>query len=228
MTDLLISLSIFDGLDANTFVHWFFENASYIFVFVFMAVESSFIPFPSEVVVPPAVYVGLTTGNMDVVLITVIATVGAVVGATINYWLSVWLGRPIVYRFANSRFGHMCLIDQTKVENAERYFDQHGAFSTFVGRLIPAVRQLISIPAGLARIHFGKFAIFTGLGALVWNIILATIGYSLTFAFPNKDDFFDAVEKYNGYLTIGGLILLLLVVAYLIYKGLHNKRQPSK
>ena len=122
MTDLLITLAISDYFSAKFLLEFFIENASYMLVFWFMVIESSFLPFPSEVVVPPAAYLAVTRGDMNIFAIVVVATAGAVVGALINYGLSVWLGRPIVYAFANSRLGHACLIDQTKVENAERYF----------------------------------------------------------------------------------------------------------
>lgn len=223
MVDLLISLSIFDNLDAASFFNWFIENASYLFVFIFMAVESSFIPFPSEVVVPPAVYIGLTTGNMNIFVIVIVATAGAIVGALVNYYLAYFLGRPIVYRFANSRFGHVCLIDEAKVKRSEDYFDKHGASSTFIGRLIPAVRQLISIPAGLAKMNIGKFVIFTGLGALTWNSILAGLGYWLSQIAPDIKTFQNMVEEYNSYLTLGGLILLVLCVLYIVYHATKKK-----
>lgn len=229
MEELTITLSITDWLDASYFFNWFVENASYLFVFIFMVVESSFIPFPSEVVVPPAVYIGLTTGNMNIILIVLLATFGAMLGATINYYLSLWLGRPIVYRFANSRVGHACLLNEEKVVKAENYFDKHGASATFIGRLIPAVRQLVSIPAGLAKMNILKFEVFTGLGAMTWNIILAALGYLLYCIVPNINDLYVQVEKYNGYLTIGGLCLLVGVVGYLIYKAVKTKKpnQPE-
>ena len=145
----LVPLAIFD---ASQFFSWFVENANYWFVFIFMIIESSFIPFPSELVVPPAAYLAMQEGSsMNIYVVTLVATAGAIVGAIINYYLALWVGRPIVYAFANSRAGHALLIDSAKVEKAEAYFDKHGAISTFIGRLIPAVRQLISIPAGLAR-----------------------------------------------------------------------------
>ena len=170
----LVPLAIFD---ASQFFSWFVENANYWFVFIFMIIESSFIPFPSELVVPPAAYLAMQEGSsMNIYIVTLVATAGAIVGAIINYYLALWVGRPIVYAFANSRAGHALLIDSAKVEKAEAYFDKHGAISTFIGRLIPAVRQLISIPAGLARMNLGKFIIFTGLGALVWNAVLAGLG----------------------------------------------------
>ncbi len=222
MIDLLIPLSITDYLNASFFFDWFVQNANYWFVFIFMVVESSFIPFPSEVVVPPAAYLAMQKGDMNIFLVVLVATAGALVGATINYLLSLWVGRPLVYAFANSRLGHACLIDKAKVEKAERYFDEHGAASTFIGRLIPAVRQLISIPAGIARMNFGIFALFTALGALVWNAILALLGWWLART-VSIGQLYEAVEKYNSYLTIGGIVLLVLCIAYIIYNAFKPK-----
>lgn len=216
-----ISLALFD---ATEFFQWFVENADYWFVFIFMVIESSFIPFPSEAVVPPAAYLACQNGSdMNITLVVLFATAGAIVGALINYYLAVWIGRPIVYKFANSRFGHMCLIDQASVEKAEKYFDKHGAISTFIGRLIPAVRQLISIPAGLARMNIGMFVIYTGLGAMVWNIILAALGYWLAQS-VSVDELFDAVEKYNSYLTYAGLALGAIVLLFILWKAFKPKK----
>ena len=177
----MIPLAIFD---ASEFFQWFVDNANYWFVFIFMVVESSFIPFPSEVVVPPAAYLACRNfgvgADMNIWGVVAFATLGALVGAFINYYLALWVGRPVVYKFADSRLGHACLIDRAKVEKAEKYFDDHGAVSTFVGRLIPAIRQLISIPAGISRMNVGQFALFTALGALVWNSVLGGLGYWLS------------------------------------------------
>lgn len=226
----MIPMALFD---ASQFFGWFVENANYWFVFIFMVIESSFIPFPSEVIVPPAAYLACTnTGagsDMNVVMVVVMATLGALVGAFINYYLSLWIGRPVVYRFADSRLGHACLIDRAKVDKAERYFDRHGAISTFIGRLIPAIRQLISIPAGLSRMNVLKFAIFTSLGALVWNAVLAGLGYWLAQT-VTPDQLFDKVEEYNKYLTWAGYTLALICVAYILWNALrpHNKPEIYK
>ncbi|MEE1020620.1 MAG: DedA family protein, partial [Bacteroidales bacterium] len=154
------------------------DNMNYGTVTLLMVIESSFIPFPSEVVVPPAAYKALEKeSNMNIVLVVVFATLGAIIGALINYFLSLWLGRPIIYKFVETRFGKMCLLDKQKVEKAEKYFDKHGKSSTFIGRLVPGIRQLISIPAGLAKMNIATFVCFTALGAGIWNIILALLGY---------------------------------------------------
>ena len=192
-----------------------------------MVIESSFIPFPSEVVVPPAAYLAVQRGDMNVFMVVLVATAGAVVGALINYVIALLIGRPIVYAFANSRFGHACLIDKEKVEKAEKYFDRHGAVSTFIGRLIPAVRQLISIPAGLARMNVGVFCLFTALGALLWNAILGFLGWWLA-QHVTLDELYEAVEKYNGYLTIAGLCILGFCVLYIAYSAFKTKKQTAR
>jgi len=156
--------------------------------------------------------------DLNVYLVVLFATIGANIGAIINYYLAYFVGRPIVYKFANSRFGHMCLIDEDKVKHAETYFDQHGALSTFVGRLIPAVRQLISIPAGLAKMKLSTFLLYTTLGAGIWNAILAAIGYYLQSVVP-EDQLMATVSEYShelGYIFIG---IGILIIVYLIYKG---------
>ena len=160
------------------------------------------------------------SGNseLNVYLVVLFATIGANIGALINYYLAYFVGRPIVYKFANSRFGHMCLIDEAKVQHAEAYFEKHGALSTFIGRLIPAVRQLISIPAGLSKMKLSTFLLYTTLGAGIWNGILAAIGYYLQSVVP-EDQLMATVTEYSheiSYIFIG---LAVVVVAYLIYKG---------
>lgn len=197
-------------------------NLNYWWVFVFMAVESSFIPFPSEVVVPPAAFLSMMADSpMNIFMVIIVATLGADLGALVNYYLAKWLGRPIVYKFADSRFGHMCLIDRDKVEHAESFFREHGAASTFFGRLVPAVRQLISIPAGLAGMHVGKFLLFTTLGAGVWNSVLALLGYVI----HTQTDLKTTAEvaalaaRYSHEIGYGILAVAVVVVAFLIYKG---------
>ncbi len=212
--------------DAATLFQWVVDNASYLLIFVLMTVESSFIPFPSEVVVPPAAYLACTKGDMNVFAVVLVATAGALCGALINYFLSLWIGRPLVYSFADSRLGHALLINREKVENAEKYFDSHGAVSTFIGRLIPAVRQLISIPAGLARMNLGVFCIFTALGAGIWNGILAVLGWWLGRTVP-LDQLFIQVEKYNDYLTWAGLAIGVVCLGVIIYNLLRPRRKPQ-
>lgn len=197
-------------------------NLNYWWVFVFMTIESSFIPFPSEVVVPPAAFLSMTPDSpMNIVLVVLVATLGADMGALINYYLAKWLGRPIVYKFADSRIGHMCLIDRAKVEHAEAYFREHGAASTFFGRLIPAVRQLISIPAGLSGMKLRPFLLYTTLGAGIWNSVLALLGYIIYRIYPasSTQQVADLAKEYSHEIGYVILALAVVVVGVLIYKG---------
>lgn len=197
-------------------------NLNYWWVFVFMTIESSFIPFPSEVVVPPAAFLSMTPDSpMNILLVVLVATLGADMGALINYYLAKWLGRPIVYKFADSRIGHMCLIDHAKVEHAEAYFREHGAASTFFGRLIPAVRQLISIPAGLAGMPLRSFLLYTTLGAGIWNSVLALLGYIIYRIYPasSTQQVADLAKGYSHEIGYVILALAVVVVGVLIYKG---------
>lgn len=209
-------------MDILTVFQWFQANLNYGTITLLMAIESSFIPFPSEVVVPPAAYFAMENPDLNIYLVWLFATLGALIGASVNYLLALWIGRPLVYAFANSRLGHVCLIDAAKVEKAEAYFDKHGAVSTFLGRLVPAVRQLISIPAGLSRMNFGTFAIFTVLGAGVWNVVLVLMGYWLH-TFVPQDELMTQIEHYNHYLTWAGYAVGLLVVSFLAYQGVKKK-----
>jgi membrane protein DedA with SNARE-associated domain len=197
---------------------WYMENMNYGTVTLLMTIESSFIPFPSEVVVPPAAYKALEKdSNMNIVLVVVFATLGAIIGAVINYFLALWLGRPIIYKFVETRFGKMCLLSKEKVEKAEQYFDKHGKSSTFIGRLVPGIRQLISIPAGLAKMNLVSFVSFTALGAVIWNTILAVLGY---IGHGNKE----LIDQYSHELSYILLGLGVLFVIYLIYKGVSKKK----
>ena len=205
------------------------DNLNYGTVTLFMAVESSFIPFPSEAVVPPAAWKAAVRGDMNIFLVVFFATLGALLGALVNYFLAIWLGRPIIYSFANSRLGHMCLLSEDKVKHAEEYFDKHGALSTFFGRLVPAVRQLISIPAGLARMGMARFLLYTTLGAGVWNIILAALGYYMsTFeSLKTEQDVMDAVKEYSHEIGIVFVVLAVAIVGFLVYKGLKGGKSAK-
>ena len=195
---------------------------NYASITALMAVESSFIPFPSEVVIPPAAFVAgqpesvlCATGNypIDVLIIVLFGTLGAMIGAIINYGLSVWLGRLIIYKFADSKVGHMCLLSSEKLEKAESYFREKGNVSTFIGRFIPGIRQLISIPAGLSRMHFGAFLWWTFLGAFVWNCILAALGYIAAGQMS-------LIKEYSHELSVAILILVGCVIIYFVIKRL--------
>lgn len=205
-------------MESLEFVQWCLDNLNYWTITLLMTIESSFIPFPSEIVVPPAAYKA-ANGELNIYLVVFFATLGADLGAIINYYLAYWIGRPLVYRFANSRIGHMCLIDEASVLKAENYFVKNGNVSTFVGRLIPAVRQLISIPAGLARMNLPKFLLYTTLGAGLWNIILAAIGYYLHSVVP-QEELMSKVAEYSKELSYIFITLGVVVVGFIIYKGM--------
>lgn len=229
MTDLLINLSISDWFSAQYIFDFVYQNASYLLIFIFMAIESSFIPFPSEVVVPPAAYIALKNpqADMNVTMVILMATAGALVGSLFNYVLSLWIGRPVVYSFANSRLGHACLLDQEKVAKAEKYFDKHGAISTLIGRLIPAVRQLISIPAGLSKMNIWIFMLFTVLGAGIWNVVLAMIGVALSKS-VEPDQLFAFVEKYNHTLTLIGFGLLVICLLIILWNAFKPRKKTKE
>lgn len=210
----------------DNIITWYSAHMNYASITALMAVESSFIPFPSEVVIPPAAFVAgqpdsvlCTTGNypVDVLLIILFGTLGAMIGAIINYGLSVWLGRLVIYKFADSRLGHLCLLSSEKIQRAEAYFREKGNVSTFVGRLIPGIRQLISIPAGLSRMHFGAFLWWTFLGAFIWNCILAILGYVAAGQM-------DLIKEYSHELSVAILILLGVVILYYLIRWIIKKR----
>lgn len=199
---------------------WYSNHMNYGSVVALMTIESSFIPFPSEIVIPPAAYVASEPEStlhatdsyfINVVLIVLFGTLGAMIGAIINYLLSMWLGRAIIYSFVDSKLGHLCMLSREKMEKAENYFNERGKISTFVGRLIPAVRQLISIPAGLSKMPFGSFLLYTFLGAFIWNSVLAALGY---IAGGNKE----LINEYSHELSVAILILLGAVILYFVVK----------
>ena len=209
--------------------NWYAENMNYGTIATLMAVESSFIPFPSEVVVPPAAYVAGIEGSslyttnsypLNVLLVVLFGTLGAIIGAIINYLLAMWLGRPIIYAFADSKLGHLCLLSSEKVKKAEDYFNEHGKVSTFVGRLIPGIRQLISIPAGLCKMHFGWFLFYTFLGAGIWNVVLALLGYI-------AHGQMDMIHEYSHELSIGITALFGLAIVYLVIKAVVKRTKKN-
>lgn len=201
----------------NQIIDWYNAHLNYASIALLMAIESSFIPFPSELVVPPAAYKALQPGSeLSIVLIVLFASLGALVGAYINYFLAKFLGRPIIYKFADSRLGHFLLLDSGKIQKAEDYFREHGAISTFVGRLITVIRQLISIPAGIANMKLVPFTLYTFLGATIWNCVLAGLGY---LAHGQKD----IIEKYNSELAIALLAFGALFIGYMVWNAVKKR-----
>lgn len=205
---------------------WIEANMSYSVITFFMAVESSFIPFPSEIIIIPAAYIAATNGSLSLPLIILYGTIGAILGALVNYGLAYWLGRPIIHKFADTKLSHMLLIDRPGVEKAENYFADHGAVGTFVGRLIPAIRQLISIPAGLAKMNILKFLFFTFLGAGIWNSILAVLGYTVGQTL-GKEVLIEKVEQYSGYVKLGIAAVVAVGLIYYIYLVVKANRETA-
>ena len=200
---------------------WYDQNMNYTTITILMTVESSFIPFPSEIVVPPAAYIASQPGShLNIFLVVLFATIGAMLGALINYFLAIYLGRPLVYKFAGSKIGHLLLLDKDKIMNAEAYFNKKGKISTFVGRLVPGIRQLISIPAGLARMNIASFLLYTFLGAGIWNAILAYLGYIL----HGQQDL---INKYSHELSYIFLLVVALFIGFIVIKQA-TKRKKSK
>ena len=205
---------------------WYDAHMNYSTVGLLMALESSFVPFPSEVVIPPAVYVACnpdTRSGMTIWVIVLIGTLGALIGAYINYFLSRWLGRPIIYAFAESKVGHLLNLSKEKIQRAESYFNDHGNVSTLVGRLIPVIRQLISIPAGLSKMNLATFTFFTLLGAGAWNVVLALLGW---LAYKAADP--SVIEKYSHQFSVAIVVIFVAVVAFLIIRSVLRKRKQKQ
>ena len=198
----------------QTLFDWYMANLNYFTVALLMAIESTFLPLPSEVVVPFAAYKA-GQGDLNVFLVVFFGTVGALSGSLINYTLAYYLGRPIVYRFAGSKLGRVFLLSKEKVVHAEEFFIRNGKTSTFIGRLVPGVRHLISIPAGLAKMNLRDFILYTFVGAGIWNIILAIIGYYL---YEIRDQIFPYI----------GHILIVLGVAFTVYLVIKARKNRKK
>lgn len=198
-------------------VSWYMENINYFSITVLMAIESSFIPFPSEVIVPPAAYKA-AQGELNIYLVVFFSTLGALIGALFNYYFALWVGRAAIYRLADTRFARLCNIEPKTIQKSEDYFVKNGNISTLIGRLVPVIRQLISLPAGLAKMPMKMFLLYTTIGALLRNILLALVGY-----FTPKE----LVELYYEELTWGGVVLGVLFVGYLIYKGFRTKKEKK-
>lgn len=198
------------------FVDWYLSNINYFTITALMAIESSFIPFPSELVIPPAAYLAVK-GELNLGLIIFFSTFGCIIGALFNYYFAYYLGRRIIYALADSKWARLFLINRQKVQTAENYFLKNGNTSTFIGRLLPAIRQLISIPAGLAKMDMKKFILYTTLGSAIWNTILAVLSYFLV----------DKWEFYAKEISWGFVIIGIGFVIYLIVKARKNKKEQA-
>lgn len=201
------------------------DQLSYPVIWFLMLLESTVIPVPSELVIAPAAY-HAAGGNLNIFLVIIAGTIGADCGATINYIAGYYLGRPIIYKFANSRLGRMCFLNQQRVEHSEKYFNEHGKAATITGRLIPGIRHLISIPAGLAKMHYWRFLLYTTVGAGLWNCILAALGWYL-YAIVPEDQLKDKINEYGGYITIIIVALVCLAASFLLFKH-YNKKRKNK
>ena len=197
---------------------WYKDNTNYYSITALMACESSILPVPSEIVIPPAVYVALDPDSgLNIFLIILFGTIGALIGASFNYIMSKWLGRLVIYKFADSKIGRSFLLSSEKIQKAENYFNDHGKTSTFVGRFIPVIRHLISIPAGLAKMNYLSFLLYTALGAGLWNCVLALLGY---LAHGQQD----MINKYSHELSYVFLVIGLLLAGWLIIKTIRKKK----
>jgi membrane protein DedA with SNARE-associated domain len=198
--------------------HWYENNMNYTSITLLMAAESSILPVPSEMVIPPAVYVAMKPeSDLSIFWIIIFGTIGALIGASFNYIMSMWLGRIIIYKFADSKIGKLLMLSSDKIKKSEKFFNDHGKTSTFVGRLIPVVRHLISIPAGLARMNYLSFLLYTFLGAGLWNIILAGLGY---IAGENRE----LINTYSHEFSYAFLAVGVVLIGWLIFKSVRKKQ----
>ena len=188
---------------AQTIVDLIFDWG-YVGIFLLMAIESSFIPFPSEIVLIPAGYLA-SKGDMSIVMIMSSALGGSMFGALINYYLALTLGRKIL-----KRYGKYFFIKESALEKMDSFFAKHGHISTFIGRLIPGIRQLISIPAGLSRMNLVVFSTYTALGAGIWALILVMLGY---FIGENQE----LIDTYLRQITITVVVVLILLASWYAY-----------
>ena len=202
------------------------SNLNYGTILFLMLLESTVIPVPSELVVTPAAY-HAANGSLNIFLIILYATIGADLGASINYFVARYVGRPVIYKFANSKWGHLCLLNQEKIEKSEKYFDDHGIAATLTGRFVPVIRHLISIPAGLARMNYGKFILFTTIGAGGWHTVLALLGWYLH-EIVSEDQLYDKIEEYAEYIKLIILALVVIAAIYFSIKHMINKKNNNK
>ena len=208
-----------------SFITTLLGHLNYGTIFLLMLLESTVIPVPSELVVAPAAY-HAAGGNLDMWLVILLGTLGADCGATINYLAGWYLGRPLIYKFANSKLGHMCLLNQEKVEKSEKYFDKHGLVATITGRLLPGIRHLISIPAGLAKMSYWRFILYTTIGAGAWHSILAILGHYMH-SFVPEEQLDEKILEYGEYIKIALIALVLLTCVYFLAKW-YIKRKKTE
>jgi membrane protein DedA with SNARE-associated domain len=201
----------------KTITEWYMLNVNYGTITALMAVESSFIPFPSEIVVPPAAWKA-AQGELNIGMVFLSSTIGVLIGAIFNYYFAMLLGRKIIYGFASTPWARFFLIDRKCIEKAENYFSRYGKVSTLIGRLIPGIRQFISLPAGMARMNMRDFLVFTAIGSGLWNIILMALGY---FLYSQKT----VLERYYSIISYGFIALAICSICYVVYRILSSRQQ---
>ena len=202
------------------------SNLNYGTIFFLMLLESTVIPVPSELVVAPAAYHS-AAGNLDIWLVILFSTLGADAGASINYLAGWLLGRPVIWRFADSKLGKLCMLSHEKIEKSEAYFNNHGMVATITGRLIPGIRHLISIPAGLAKMNYWKFLLYTTLGAGLWNCILAGLGWYLHTIVP-EEQLHDKILEYGEYIKWIVLVLVIVAIVYLLVRKMLKAKKNEE
>lgn len=202
----------------NAVIQWVLaltQGLGYVGVIILMAIESSFLPLPSEVIIPPAAYLA-SQGKMNLLFVILAGTLGSIIGASVNYGLSMTLGRPLIYKLAATRWARALFITPEKIANSEKYFLNNACSATFFGRLIPVVRHLISIPAGFSKMPFGKFTLYTGLGSFLWVSILSGLGY---FVGANQE----LLARYYQEISWGLLILGGFWIIRKVFKIINKK-----
>ena len=209
-----------------SFISTLLSHLDYPTILLLMLLESTLIPVPSELVVAPAAY-HAASGELNIFLVVLFATIGADLGASINYFVALYVGRPVIYKFANSKWGKLCLLNQQKVEKSERYFDNHGVVATLTGRLIPGIRHLISLPAGLARMNYWKFLLYTTIGAGIWHAILAAMGWYLS-TFVPENELEATIEQYNHYIVAAIVGIVVLAIGYFAVKSMIKRKKEKK
>ena len=204
-------------MDLSALFEWYLNNLSYGVLIILMILENSIVPLPAELIVTPAAY-RAAHGEMNLIILILCTTVASTIGALINYYLSYYLGRYVVYKIVDSRLGKILMLDKEKLHRAEQLFLKHGNVSTFFGRLLPFGRQLISIPAGLAKMPIGKFVFYTFIGSALWNSLLAGLGYYLAQILP-KEELIDAINTYSLEMSA---VFVIIVIGYIIYQRRKN------
>jgi membrane protein DedA with SNARE-associated domain len=194
------------------------QSLGYPGIVILMAIESSFIPFPSEIVIPPAAFLA-SQGQMNIYLVVVCGIIGSLTGAIFNYYIALYLGRAIIFKLTEYRFFKLLLLNKKNIEKAEQYFLKYGNISTFSGRLLPGIRQLISLPAGFSIMNLKSFVFYTFLGSALWTIILAFLGYQ----FGANQQLLKLYYKEISYSFL--LLITILIVVFLVYKKFNKKNK---